>query len=80
MSAEDIATLVKMLESLPEATQDQVIEHVRQYIDDLRDELQWDRSFESTQGQLAAAGKRARQEIAKGYAAEMVRSVKREVG
>jgi hypothetical protein len=68
MSPEAIATLVKMLESLPEATQDQVIEHLRQYIEDLRDELQWDRSFEKTQEQLAAAGKRAKQGIAKGRA------------
>lgn len=71
MSAEAIATLVKMLESLPETSQGQVVEHLRQYIEDLRDELQWDLSFEKTERQLAAAGKRAKQEIAKGRAKPM---------
>ena len=71
MSAEAIATLVKMLESLPNTAQDQVVEHLREYIEDLRDELRWDLSFEKTQKQLAAAGKRAKQEIAEGRAKPM---------
>lgn len=71
MSAEAIATLVKMLESLPEIAQDQVVEHLREYIEELRDELQWDVSFDKTQEQLAAAGRRAKQEIAEGRARPM---------
>jgi hypothetical protein len=71
MSAEAIATLLKMLESLPETAQDQVIEHLRQYVEELRDELRWDRSFEITQAQLTAAGRRAKQEIAEGRAQPM---------
>ena len=71
MSSETIATLVKMLESLPDTAQDQVVEHLREYIEDLRDELRWDLSFEKTQKQLAAAGKRAKQEIAEGWARPM---------
>lgn len=71
MSAETIATLVKMLESLPESAQDQVVEHLREYIEDLRDELQWDLSFEKTQKRLAEAGKRAKREIAQGYSKSM---------
>jgi hypothetical protein len=71
MSSEAIATLVKMLESLPEIAQDQVVEHLRQYVEELRDELRWDRSFEKTQEQLTAAGRRAKQEIAEGRAQAM---------
>lgn len=66
MSSRAVATLVKMLESLPETAQDQVVDHLREYIEDLRDELRWDLSFEKTLGQLAAAGKRAKQRIAEG--------------
>jgi len=71
MSSEAIATLVKMLESLPEVAQDQVVEHMRQYVEELRDALRWDRSFEKTQEQLIAAGRRAKKEIAEGRAQAM---------
>ncbi|OGB95919.1 MAG: hypothetical protein A3G35_00880 [candidate division NC10 bacterium RIFCSPLOWO2_12_FULL_66_18] len=71
MSSETIATLVKMLESLHETAQDLVVLHVREYIEDLRDELQWDVSFDKTQEQLAAAARRAKQEIAEGRAKTM---------
>ena len=68
MSSEAIATVVKMMESLPETAQDLVLEHLREYIEELRDELQWDNLFKNTQPQLIAAAKRARQEIAEGQA------------
>ena len=68
MSSNAIATVVKMLESLPEAKQDQVVEHLRDYIEDLVDELQWDIAIEKTQDQLAAAAQRAKKEIVKGRA------------
>lgn len=68
MSSEAIATVVKMMESLPETAQDLVLEHLREYIEQLRDELQWDNLFKNTQPQLIAAAKRARQEIAEGQA------------
>lgn len=68
MSSTAIATVIKMLESLPETVQGQVAEHLREYIEDLRDELQWDALFEKTQRQLVAAAKRAKQEIAEGHA------------
>jgi hypothetical protein len=71
MSAEAIATLIKMMESLPEAAQGLVVAHLREYIEDLRDELQWDVSFDKTQEQLAAAARRAKQEIAEGRAKTM---------
>lgn len=66
MSTPAIETLIKMVESLPESTQDRVVEHVREYIADLQDELQWQANFDRTQPQLSAAAQRARQEIAEG--------------
>lgn len=68
MSPETISTVIKMIESLPETAQDRVVEHLREYIEDLRDELQWDSLFKKTQPQLIAAAKRAKQEIAAGNA------------
>jgi len=68
MSSTAIATVIKIMESLPETAQDQVVDHLRGYIEDLRDELQWDILFEKTQAQLVAAAKRAKQEVAEGHA------------
>ena len=60
--------MVKMLESLPETVQEQVIEHLREYLADLQDELEWDSLVKRTQPQLIAGARRAKQEIAKGHA------------
>lgn len=66
-----IMTVTKMLESLPETVQERVVEHLREYLADLQDELEWDSLFEQTQPQLAAAARRAKQEIAQGRAQPM---------
>jgi len=66
MPSTTITTIVKMLESLPEEAQDRVVEHLREYIDDLQDELKWDRSFQRTQPKRVVAAQRARQETAEG--------------
>jgi hypothetical protein len=55
-----------MMESLPEPAQQQVVEHLRQYFEDVQDELRWDALFAKTQPQLIAAAKRAKQQIAAG--------------
>jgi len=68
MSTMAVVTVTKMVESLPETLQNQVIDHLREYIEELQDELEWDCQFQRTQPQLIAAAKRARQEIAKGHA------------
>jgi hypothetical protein len=68
MSSAVIATVVKMMETLPEPVQDRVADHLREYIEDLRDELQWDATFKKTQPQLIAAARRAKQEMAAGHA------------
>lgn len=57
-----------MMESLPETVQDQVVEHLRDYLEDLQDEIQWDNLFKKTQKQLIAAAQQARWEIAEGRA------------
>lgn len=71
MPSKAIATVVKMMESLPEPAQEQIVTHLRQYLEELRDELRWDNLFKKTQPQLVAAAKRAKQEIAAGQAKPM---------
>jgi hypothetical protein len=71
MSSTAIATVTKMMESLPETAQNQVVEHLREYLEDLQDELQWDTLFKRTQPQLVAAARRAKKEIAEGLAQPM---------
>ncbi|BAY42761.1 hypothetical protein SAMD00079811_03390 [Scytonema sp. HK-05] len=68
MSSPAITTVVKMMESLPVDVQDQVADHLREYINELQDEIQWSKSFERTQQKLVAAAQRAKQEIAEGKA------------
>lgn len=60
-----------MLESLPIEVQDRVAEHLREYLDDLQDERQWNQSFQRTQSKLIAAARQAKQEIAEGQATAM---------
>ena len=72
MSEENIATVVKIIESLPDAQQERIIEHLREYIADLEDELQWDQSFRKTQNKLVAAARLAKQQIAQGQGLDSV--------
>ena len=71
MSSTAIATLTKMIESLPEPAQARVVEHLREYLEDLQDELRWDILFKKTQTGLVAAAGRARQEITQGLTKPM---------
>lgn len=71
MSSNAVATLVQMVESLPEAAQEQVVEHLREYIEDLREERQWEMTFQTTAERLEAASRRAKQEIVAGKAQPM---------
>ena len=68
MPSTAIATVEKML---PEEMQERVVEHLREYILDLQDELQWDKLFKRTQDKLIAAARRAKEEIAAGKAEPM---------
>lgn len=65
------ATVIKMLEALPEQAQDRVVEHLREYIEDLRDEVLWNESFSRTQRNLVSVAQRVRKEIAEGKAAPL---------
>jgi hypothetical protein len=60
-----------MMDSPPEQAQEQAAEHLRKYLEELQDDLRWNRLFQQTQPQLAAAARRARQEIAAGKASPM---------
>jgi hypothetical protein len=68
MGLDASVTILKMLETLPEPIQDRVVEHLREYIKDLRDEASWNESFSRTEGDLAAAARQARKEVAEGRA------------
>ncbi len=71
MSSNAIATVIKMMESLPENVQNQVADHLREYLEDLRDELQWEDTFKKTQSKLVAAAQLAKKQIASGYSQPM---------
>lgn len=71
MASNAVITVTQMMESLPEAMQDRVVEHLRGYVAELQDELRWDIAFNNTQDQLVAAARRAKQEIAEGKAEPM---------
>ena len=61
-------TIVKMLEHLPESTQNDVVEHLRIYLAEIEDKQKWDQSYVRTQPKLAEAARHARQQIAEGKA------------
>ena len=71
MSTASVTTVTKMLESLPGPLQERVMEHLQEYIEDLRDEFRWDVQFHNSQSQLAAAARDARKQIAEGLAEPM---------
>ncbi len=68
MSSEAIATVIKMMETLPDATQNQVADYLQAYIADLQDELRWDVAFANTQSKLIQQARLAKQQIAEGKA------------
>lgn len=57
-----------MIESLPAPAQEQVVEHLREYLPDLQDEVRWNELFQRSQPGLVEAARRARQEKAAGRA------------
>jgi hypothetical protein len=56
------------MESLPEPIQERVLEHLQDFLEDMRDEMQWNDSFAQSQSKLAAAARKARAEISRGLA------------
>jgi hypothetical protein len=64
-------TMIKMLEAVPEQLQENVVEHMRDYIEDVRDEAKWNTSFSRTQDKLVAMAQLARQQIAGGQSSPL---------
>jgi hypothetical protein len=71
MESANIITVAKMLETLPESMQNQVVDHLREYIAEIQDDAQWDISFKETHQQLAEFARKAKQEIKSGKAKPM---------
>jgi hypothetical protein len=71
MSSTAIVTITKMMETLPEPVQEQAVEHMRGFVVEMQDEMEWDALFKKTQKQLIAAARKAREEIAAGKAKPM---------
>ncbi len=71
MASTAIATMTKMMETLPEPAQSKAVEHLRTYIAEMESEQKWDKLFSQTQDQLTAAARQARKEIAEGKAKPM---------
>ncbi len=68
MSSEAIATVVKMMGTLPDTAQNQVVEYLQTYIADLQDEQRWDETYAKTQNNLVQKVRLAKQQIAEGKA------------
>jgi hypothetical protein len=64
-------TATKMIESLPEAAQERVVEELRTLVEDARDEAKWDELIERKKDGLVATARKARKEIAAGKATDM---------
>jgi cysteine synthase len=71
MSTAIIETAVKMLSTLPTPIQERAIEHLREYIEDLKDEIVWDNQFAKSSNKLAEMARKAKQEFADGKASPM---------
>ena len=61
---------VKILESLPEPTQENLVEELRRLALEAQDEVQWDLKFSESSG-LQGIAQKARREIAEGKATVM---------
>jgi hypothetical protein len=68
MDSPAINTMIKIMEMLPEPAQEQLVEHVKAYLDELREEQEWDALVQRTQPGLEEAARRARLQIAEGKA------------
>ena len=66
MPSSTMATIIKMIELLPENQQENIAEHLREYIADLEDEIRWDNKFRNTQSELSKIAKGVRKEISEG--------------
>ncbi len=61
-----LTTIIKMIESLPEDKQEKVADHLRYYIAELEDEMNWDKLFKDTETELSRIAKDIKQKVAVG--------------
>ena len=66
-----VNTIIKMIEGLPEADQERVAEHLREYLATLQDEEKWDEAFANTQAKLVQAAREVRKQISTGKSEPM---------
>lgn len=66
MSTATIETLTKMLETLPQSVQDRAVEHLREYLAEITDDLRWDESFERTSEKLAKTARHVTEQFNNG--------------
>ena len=64
-------TAAKMIDSLPEAAQERVVEELRALVEDARDKVKWDDLIAKKKDGLVAAVRKAQKEIAEGKATDM---------
>jgi hypothetical protein len=63
-----IITIIQMMETLPLNLQNQIVQHLQNYLLDLQDDIRWETSFAKTETNLVAAARKAKQDIAAGQA------------
>ena len=68
MESTVIRTIINMIETLPEQDQQVVVEHLRYYVEELRDGAQWDNLVTRTKPKLIEAARQARRQIRDGLA------------
>lgn len=68
MITETLTTIEKMLETLPESAQHQVVEHLREYISEMQSEWRWERLYKEKQNTLEKIARQAKQQIAENKA------------
>lgn len=66
-----LTTILKMVEDLPEPLQNQIADHLREYIADLEDEEKWDEAFARTQEKLTHVTREVTKEIGEGKSEPM---------
>ncbi len=70
MSTKAIETAIKLLENLPEPTQEQLVDELRRLALEAQDEAKWDELF-ARGSRLKAVAQKARQEVSAGRASDM---------
>ena len=70
MTTKAIETAIKLLEALPETTQEHLVDKLRRLALDAHDEARWDKRF-SESDRLRAAAQVARRAIGEGRATDM---------